>query len=31
MLDESTVKALDGEFKNVKVLTEDQKKPKIEF
>jgi hypothetical protein len=31
MLDEVTLKGMDGEFKNVKVLPEDQKRAKIEF
>jgi hypothetical protein len=30
-LDEATIKGLDNEFKGNKVLTEDQKKPTIEF
>jgi hypothetical protein len=31
MLDEATIKGMDPEFKTVKLLTEDMKKPKIDF
>jgi hypothetical protein len=30
-LDEVTIKGMDGEFKSIKPLNEDQKKPSIEF
>lgn len=30
-LDDSTLKALDGDFKSIKPLTQDQKKPKVNF
>lgn len=31
MLDDVTIKGMDPEFKNVKLLSEDQKKPRVEF
>ena len=30
-LDETTLKAMDGEFKSIKPLSQDQKKPKVNF